>query len=101
MKDEITRQKVLVLNNISLLRVVCNNISAIEVLVTFSPKNVDYVFLNEFNIEMLTFVSKTDCTSLNNDVKAELIQIKGDLISDKSKMEFGGLKYVLNRILFI
>lgn len=66
---------------------------------TFSPPNVDYVFLNEFNIEMLTFASKTENMAFNNDVKTE--QIKEGLISDKARMEMYDLKYVSNTILFM
>lgn len=98
MKDEITLREVLVLNNSTLLRVVYNKISAIDVLVTFSPSNIPYVLLNEFNFGMITFTSKTDKNYRNNRVNSIKITdpkpISESLLSNISKPEHYDLKYV-------
>lgn len=100
MKDEITLREVLVLNNSTLLRVVYNKISAIDVLVTFSPSNIPYVLLNEFNFGMVTFTSKTDNNYRNNNVNSIKITdpkpISESLLSNISKPEHYDLKYVSN-----
>jgi len=100
LKDEITLREVLVLNNSTLLRVVYNKISAIDVLVTFSPSNIPYVLLNEFNFGMVTFTSKTDNNYRNNNVNSIKITdpkpISESLLSNISKPEHYDLKYVSN-----
>lgn len=98
MKDEITLREVLVLNNSTLLRVVYNKISAIDVLVTFSPSNIPFVLLNEFNFGMISFTSKTDKNYRNNHVKSikntDPKLISERLLSNISKPEHYDLKYV-------
>jgi len=113
LKDEITYQDILVLNNSTLLRVVYNKISAIDVLVTFSPSNIPYVFLNEFNFGMLSFTSKTDKNNLNNHTNSikntELKLITEHLLTNISKPERYDLKYVskfnfihlINNVIFL
>jgi len=88
----------LVLNNSTLLRVVYNKISAINVLVTFSPSNIPFVLLNEFNFGMISFTSKTDRNHRNNHVNS-IKTIDPKLISERilsniSKPEHYDLKYV-------
>lgn len=98
MKDEILLRDVLVLNNSTLLRVVYNKISAIDVLVTFSPSNIPFVLLNEFNFGMISFTSKTDINYRNNQVNSfkntDPKRILESLISNISKPEHYDLKYV-------
>lgn len=97
MKDEITLRDVLVLNNSTLLRVVYNKISAIDVLVTFSPSNIPFVLLNEFNFGMISFTS-TDKNHRNNHVNSikttDPKLISEILMSNISKPEHYDLKYV-------
>ncbi|XP_060847155.1 peroxisomal ATPase PEX1 [Rhopalosiphum padi] len=96
LKDEITLREILVLNNSTLLRVVYNKISAIDVFVTFSPSNIPFVFLNEFNFGMLSFTSKTDKNYHNNHVNSikntDLKQITESILSNISKLEHYELK---------
>jgi len=98
LKDEITLREVLVLNNSTLLRVVYNKISAIDVLVTFSPSNIPYVLLNEFNFGMISFTSNTEKNYRNNHVNSIKITdpkpISERLLSNISKPEHYDLKYV-------
>jgi len=98
LKDEITLRDVLVLNNSTLLRVVYNKISAIDVLVTFSPSNIPFVLLNEFNFGMISFTSKTEKNYRNNQVNSikniDPKLILESLISNISKPEHYDLKYV-------
>jgi len=78
--------------------VVYNKISAIDVFVTFSPSNIPFVFLNEFNFGMLSFTSKTDKNYHNNHVNSikntDLKQITESILSNISKLEHYELKYV-------
>ncbi|XP_060858422.1 peroxisomal ATPase PEX1 isoform X1 [Metopolophium dirhodum] len=96
LKDEITLREVLVLNNSTLLRVVYNKISAIDVLVTFSPSNIPFVLLNEFNFGMISFTSTTDKNYRNNHVNSikttDPKLISEILISNISKLEHYDLK---------
>jgi len=98
LKDEITLREVLVLNNSTLLRVVYNKISAIDVLVTFSPSNIPFVLLNEFNFGMISFTSTIDKNYHNNLVNSikntDPKLISEILISNISKSEHYDLKYV-------
>jgi len=88
----------LVLNNSTLLRVLYNKISTIDVLVTFSPSNIPFVLLNEFNFGMITFTSKTDKNYHNNHVNFIKITdpkpLSESLLSNISKPEHYDLKYV-------
>jgi len=92
-------REILVLNNSTLLRVVYNKISAIDVLVTFSPSNIPFVLLNEFNFGMISFTSTTDKTYRNNHVNSikttDPKLISEILISNISKPEHYDLKYVI------
>ncbi|XP_025196709.1 peroxisome biogenesis factor 1 [Melanaphis sacchari] len=96
LKDEIALREVLILNNSTLLRVVYNKISAIDVLVTFSPSNIPFVFLNEFNFGILSFTSKTDKNYDNNHVNSikntNLQKTTEILLSNISKPEYYELK---------
>ncbi|XP_015379787.1 PREDICTED: peroxisome biogenesis factor 1 isoform X2 [Diuraphis noxia] len=96
LKDEIILREVLVLNNSSLLRVVYNKISAIDVLVTFSPSHIPFVLLNEFNFGMITFTSKTDKNYHSNHVNSIKITdpkpILESLLSNIPKPEHYDLK---------
>lgn len=93
MKDEISLKNVLVLNNKSLLRVLYNKILPLYVLVTFSPPNIPYIFLNEYNFGLLKFISRTKQKSVNNyanfNDRLELEQYK-----DTSELKYYDLKYV-------
>lgn len=75
-----------------------NKISAIDVLVTFSPSNIPYVFLNEFNFGMISFTSKIDknyCNNLVNSTKNTELKLTTErLLSNISKPEYYDLKYV-------
>lgn len=88
----------MVLNNSTLLRVVYNKISAIDVLVTFSPSNIPFVLLNEFNFGMISFTSKIDRNYRNNHVNSIKIidpkLISERILSNISKPEQYDLKYV-------
>ncbi|VVC44744.1 ATPase, AAA-type, core,ATPase, AAA-type, conserved site,Peroxisome biogenesis factor 1, N-terminal [Cinara cedri] len=59
LKNEVVHRKMLVLNNKSSLHVVYNTIMTIDVMVTFFPSNIPYIYLNEYNIGMLKFTIKT------------------------------------------
>lgn len=98
--NEIHRRKIVVLNNKSLIRVVHNKIFPIDALVSFTPSNIPFVFLNEYNTGMLKLIVQiketTDivkCLSFNG--KAEVNQIE-DCSINSFKLEYDlyDLKYV-------
>lgn len=90
LKDEIEHRSILVLNNSSLLRVVFNKLTALDVLVTFSPSNIPFIFLNEYNFKMLTFKCKTE----NCSIKINEQQIEESFTCNTSNLEYYDLKYV-------
>ncbi|XP_027844705.2 peroxisome biogenesis factor 1 [Aphis gossypii] len=96
LKDEITHRKILVLNNSTLLRVTYNKLSAIDVLLTFSPSNIPFIFLNEFNYGMFSLTCKTNNNYRNNHVDSikdtDLNQITERLLSNIPKTEHYELK---------
>lgn len=91
LKDEIAHREVVILNNSSLLRVIYNKLSALDVLVTFSPSNIPYVFLNEYNFGMLTFTYKTENSSIKIN---ELQKSEESVVCNTSNLEYFDLKYV-------
>lgn len=87
----------MVLNNSTLLRVIYNKLSAINVLLTFSPSNIPFIFLNEFNYGMFSWTCKTNNYHNNhvNSIKnSDLNQITERLLSNIPKTEHYELKYV-------
>lgn len=96
LKDEIDHRKVLILNNSSLLRVVYNKITALNVLVTFNPSNIPYLYLNEYNFGMLTFESKTEYKYIDNqidyDQKTKSKDTKESCVPNLSQIEYFNLK---------
>lgn len=85
----------LVLNNSSLLQV-RKKMSLIDVLVTFSPSNIPYIFLNEYNFGIPTFTSKIDNKISNFMESNENIERKQMDKCNLSKLEHYDLKYVTN-----
>lgn len=99
LKNEIIYQKVLVLNNYSLLKVVYNKILTIDVLVIFSKSNIPYIFLNEYNFGYIKFINKFDDNILDNhkNLLEEIKQTKINnyLTFDTSVLGNYDLKYVI------
>lgn len=86
----------MVLNNSTLLRVIYNKLSAIDVLLTFSPSNIPFIFLNEFNYGMFSLTCKANNNYRNNHVNSikSTDQITERLLSNIPKTEHYELKYV-------
>lgn len=83
----------LVLNNSSWLQV-HKKMSLLDVLVTFSPSNIPYIFLNEYNFGIPTFTSKTD-NKINNYMESnENIELNQMDNYNQSNLEYYDLKYV-------
>lgn len=100
LKNEIAHRKILVLNNKSLLRVVYNKILSVDVMVSFSPSNIPYIFLNEYNTGMLKFtVEIKEATNIvpnhkSSNEKTKINQIKDSSIPNTCRSEYYDLKYV-------
>lgn len=91
LKDEILFRDVLVLNNSSCLQVYYNKISSIDVLLSFYPSNIPFVYLNDYNFGMITFISKTQSSPLDTNNETELTH---NSMLDMSKSEYLNLQYV-------
>jgi len=101
--DEIERNSILVLNNSSSLRIMYNKILTMDIIITFSQSNIPYVFLNEYNFGMLSFIIKNEYQIIES---SNLNQVKSDektetkLIEENtystSKLEYYDLKYDYN-----
>ncbi|XP_050529647.1 peroxisome biogenesis factor 1 isoform X2 [Daktulosphaira vitifoliae] len=55
LNNQIKFQKCLAINNLSSIRISNNAIPPIEIILSFSPKRIPYLFINEYNFGMLTF----------------------------------------------
>lgn len=75
-----------------------NKLSEIDVLLTFSPSNIPFIFLNEFNYGMFSLTCKTNNNHRNNHMNSikntDLNQITERLLSNIPKTEHYELKYV-------
>jgi len=87
LKNEILLRDVLVLNNSSLLQIFHNKVSSMDVLVTFVPSSIPFIYLNDYNFGIITFISKPQTLDTND--KIELTQ---NSIFDMSK--YYKLQYV-------
>lgn len=90
----------LVLNDKSLLRVVYNTVMLVDALVSFSPSNIPYIFLNEYNIGMLKFTVEINdmpniiVNHVDSNENIELNQINDCSLTNSFKSEYYDLKYV-------
>ncbi|XP_050439980.1 uncharacterized protein LOC126845364 [Adelges cooleyi] len=90
LNDEIKRQKCLVLNNSSLLRIVGNKIHYLDLIVSFSPSSLPYVFVNEYNFKLLKFSCTNNCVE-DNPTDEQVIQgpnTESDIITFSPSQEF-------------
>lgn len=87
LKNEISLRHVLALNNSSLLQIFYNKVSSMDVLVTFVPSSIPFIYLNDYNFGMITFISKPQTLDTNYQ-----IELTHNSISDMSK--YYNLQYV-------